>query len=113
MSPYETLGIPPNSTAADAKRAYRKKASKAHPDRGGEVADMQKLNKALAIVSDPARRAKYDANPALSAVDFIDVFGDHFRHFRNRSRKERSSAQPQRKPQMGQKRNGVLPCATQ
>lgn len=61
MSHYETLGVPPDATADDVKRAYRASSSKAHPDKGGSNEDMAKVNRAYEVLSDPARRANYDA----------------------------------------------------
>ena len=33
MSHYETLGVKPDADAAEIKRAYRKRAERAHPDK--------------------------------------------------------------------------------
>lgn len=58
---YATLGVPPTATLAEIVRAYRRAAAHAHPDRGGSHERMQALNEAKAVLTDPARRARYDA----------------------------------------------------
>lgn len=59
---YETLGIPPDADAAAIKRAYRKRSSESHPDKaGGSHEAQQAVNVAYAVLSDPERRARYDA----------------------------------------------------
>ena len=60
MSHYETLGVQKDATATDIKKAYRRKASAAHPDKGGSDEEMAKLNRAMAVLDDPARREQYD-----------------------------------------------------
>lgn len=58
---YETLGIARDASADDIKQAYRKMAKKHHPDReGGNAAAFNAITKAYDVLSDPARRAKYD-----------------------------------------------------
>lgn len=60
--PYETLGVARTASRDEIKRAYRKGAKKAHPDRaGGSNAKMSELNRAYALLEDPAKRARYDA----------------------------------------------------
>lgn len=61
FDPYEVLGVPKDADAAAVKSAYRRKAQDAHPDKGGEAEDFQRLNRANEILSDPEKRAKYDA----------------------------------------------------
>lgn len=58
---YDTLGIPPDADADTIKQAFRRVASKAHPDRGGDTARMQAVNRAHGILGDPEKRAAYDA----------------------------------------------------
>jgi hypothetical protein len=57
---YDTLGVPPDASEAAIKRAYRKKASEAHPDRPGAKGDMVAVNKAWECLGDPERRKRYD-----------------------------------------------------
>ena len=61
MSLYDDLGVPANATSEEIKRAYRKKANKAHPDRaGGSIVAFQKIQAAHDILMDPEARARYD-----------------------------------------------------
>lgn len=61
MSLYDTLGVPKNASDKDIKHAYRRKSSKAHPDKvGGSTAAQQELNKAYAVLSNQGLREKYD-----------------------------------------------------
>jgi formylglycine-generating enzyme required for sulfatase activity len=57
---YQILGIPPNAKIDIIKKAYREKALRYHPDRGGTHEQMLLINEAWAILSDPARRKLYD-----------------------------------------------------
>ncbi|MBV7457358.1 DnaJ domain-containing protein [Acidovorax sp. sif1233] len=64
MSPpdhYATLGVARDANHAEIVRAYRRAASHAHPDRGGSKERMQALNMAKDVLTDPERRARYDA----------------------------------------------------
>ena len=58
---YSTLGVLKTANDATIKHAYRKRASKAHPDRGGSADEMAALNKAWECLGDPQRRLTYDS----------------------------------------------------
>lgn len=57
---YNTLGVDPNAKPSEIKRAYRRKAAKAHPDKGGSAAEMSDLSQAYRVLNDPERRLLYD-----------------------------------------------------
>lgn len=59
--PYQTLRVPRTATPERIRRAYRTLALKLHPDRGGDPAAFQAATEAHAVLSDPERRARYDA----------------------------------------------------
>ncbi|MFK5098442.1 DnaJ domain-containing protein, partial [Klebsiella pneumoniae] len=57
MTLYSDLNVSPSASADEIKKAYRRKASKAHPDRkGGDKAAFQKIQKAYEILGDPVKR---------------------------------------------------------
>jgi len=61
---YKTLGVARDATPDDIKRAYRKLARKYHPDISKEADASQRMaeiNEANAVLSDPEKRAAYDA----------------------------------------------------
>lgn len=58
---YATLGVSRGANADEIRAAFRSKASAAHPDRGGDGDAMAAINRAYAVLSNPATRASYDA----------------------------------------------------
>lgn len=61
-SHYQALGIQPTATPDEIKRAYRKLAAKHHPDKAtGDHERMARITVAYEVLSDPERRANYDA----------------------------------------------------
>ena len=62
MDHYSTLGVGKNATPDDIKKAYRKLASKHHPDKGGDTATFQKIQTAYDTLIEPNKRQQYD-NP--------------------------------------------------
>ena len=59
---YEVLGVAPDATEEEIKRAYRKLALKYHPDRceSDTTELMSRINGAYAVLGDPGQRASYD-----------------------------------------------------
>lgn len=62
MTHYEILGVQKNASAADIKSAYRKLASKHHPDKGGDAEKFKEVQSAYDVLSEPITREQYD-NP--------------------------------------------------
>jgi len=66
---YAVLGVAPDADAREVARAYRRRLREAHPDTRDRLsdgadsaqADLQALQEAYAVLRNPARRARYDA----------------------------------------------------
>lgn len=89
---YQTLGLSKGASDAEVKRAYRELARKLHPDvvdakeRAAAESRFKEINEAYGVLSDPAKRAQYDAfgfvpggsssaGPTVGDVsDLFDVF---------------------------------------
>lgn len=71
---YNSLGVGKSASKAEIRAAYRRRARKTHPDKGGAAGDFQQVQKAYAILGDDSKRANYDAggeealNPKQQAV---------------------------------------------
>lgn len=59
-NPYQTLGVDKDAPASEVRKAYRRKAKRAHPDAGGSAAEFSELSRALAILINPKKRKEYD-----------------------------------------------------
>lgn len=60
---YQVLGIPRTATADDIRKAFRKLARKYHPDVNKDPSAetrFKEINEAYEVLSDPAKREKYD-----------------------------------------------------
>lgn len=100
MDYYSVLGVNRSASASDIKQAYRKLASKHHPDRGGNEAEFKRIQEAYDILGDAAKRQQYD-NPQPNYGGFDQQFyqgfgGDPFEQMFRQQRQSRQ--RPQRNP---------------
>jgi molecular chaperone DnaJ len=107
--PYAVLGVAPDTSDEEIKKAYRRLAKKHHPDvNPGVRAHEQRFKEITAaydLLSDPEKRAQYDrfghaafqgtaGGPGFGGFDFSqgfeevfsDIFGDFFGTGRGRTR---------------------------
>ncbi len=57
---YGTLGVPPDASEDDIRKAYRRARGKAHPDKNGTEDKFRAVQVAYETLSDPERRARHD-----------------------------------------------------
>ena len=57
---YDILGVSKSASEAEIKKAYRSKAHKLHPDKGGDKAAFQEINEAYQVLGDKNKRSQYD-----------------------------------------------------
>jgi DnaJ family protein B protein 4 len=63
MTHYEQLGVLPNASQDEIKRAYRRLSLKLHPDKTSDPISIDKykdVNEAYEILGDPSKRHRYD-----------------------------------------------------
>lgn len=87
---YDVLGVARDADAKRIKEAFRELALKYHPDRNkaaGAEDRFKEIAEAYAVLSDPKKRAEYDARgfagvagfspeDLFAGIDFGDIFGD-------------------------------------
>lgn len=83
---YDVLGVAPDASDAEIKKAYKKQSLANHPDKnpGDENASVrfQEVSAAYETLSDPDERAAYDrygegGDPRAGAPDMDDIFGTY------------------------------------
>ena len=86
---YEVLGVPRDAGTETVKNAFRQLARRYHPDVSTEPdaeRRFKEIAEAYSVLSDPARRASYDAQGSAGlagataedlwgGIDFADIFG--------------------------------------
>jgi DnaJ family protein A protein 2 len=57
---YDLLGVSKTATSDEIKKAFRKKALKEHPDKGGDPELFKEITVAYEVLFDPEKRSVYD-----------------------------------------------------
>lgn len=83
---YEVLGIKNNASDSEIKKAYRKKALTAHPDKAKDDTEREEFHRqfqtisfAYSILSDEKKKKRYDRTGSLEELDdenLADLFND-------------------------------------
>src|ERR1700752_4878103 len=64
QTPYEVLGVKPDTSADEIRKVYRKLAKQFHPDlnpgKPAAEARFKSISAAYDLLSDPEKRARYD-----------------------------------------------------
>lgn len=82
MSHYDTLGVARDATLVQIRMAYRRAASKHHPDRlTGDKEKMQEVQLAYDVLSDPKRREIYDKTEEADTVALEKLAMERLREF--------------------------------
>jgi curved DNA-binding protein CbpA len=63
---YSALGVKPDATKAEIRRAYRRAAKSAHPDHGGKAERWALVKTAHDVLTDDARRVAYDTDGVVA-----------------------------------------------
>lgn len=88
---YEVLDVARDVNESDLKKAYKRMASKHHPDKGGDESKFKEAKEAYDVLSNAQKRAAYDqyghagVDPSAAGGfggggngNFSDIFGDVF-----------------------------------
>jgi len=57
---YKILGVSPQASQEEIRKAYYRLAHKYHPDKGGDPEKFKEINEAYQVLSDPEKRKQYD-----------------------------------------------------
>ena len=80
MDYYQILGINRTASEDEIKSAFRRLASKNHPDKGGDTKKFQEIQEAYSVLSDPTKRQQYD-NPMPQGFGGAPNINDIFANF--------------------------------
>jgi curved DNA-binding protein CbpA len=100
MNPYEVLGVKKTVGTAELKARYRALSAKYHPDKeGGDRAVFEEVKLAYDVLSNPARRKRYDTTGRIDedriTPDRVEAFlREMFKHVIEATRPDGSSDDP-------------------
>jgi len=72
---YDILGVKRDATQDDIKKAFRKLASKYHPDAGGDEKKFAEISEAYTTLSDEKKRREYDQMLLFGGIPGADFGG--------------------------------------
>jgi hypothetical protein len=76
---YDAMGVSPNATPEEIKKAYRRKALQLHPDKRGNTPEAQdeftKMKHAYDVLSDTKQREIYDMM-GEDGIKLVNSYGD-------------------------------------
>jgi DnaJ-class molecular chaperone len=68
MELYKVLGVEPQASTKEIKKAYREKCKVHHPDKGGDEDTFKEISEAYRILSDPELKEMYDNGGDLAEI---------------------------------------------
>jgi curved DNA-binding protein len=78
MDYYQILGLSPGASDDEIKKAYRKLASKHHPDKGGDTAKFQEIQVAYDALTNPnPNQSPQQSSHPFEWEDLQSVFAQH------------------------------------
>ena len=77
---YEVLDVAPNASKKEIKKAYKKKAMKCHPDRGGDEKEFKKIQHAYEILSNDEKKNIYDRHGLAGLENHLNNSGGGMPH---------------------------------
>lgn len=91
---YAVLGVAPNATDEEVRRAGRRRQRETHPDLGGDASEFTRVRLALEVLSDPQRRVEHDTWLAARHGIATQPRGAGPTRLRQQQRAPRSRPQP-------------------
>lgn len=80
---YDTLGVKPDATEDEIRKAYRKMARRHHPDMGSKDKTFPLIAHAYSVLIDPDKRREYDAGHDTNLDDLRPFVHDFFSDYVN------------------------------
>lgn len=75
---YGILDVPCQATADDIKRAFRRGATRYHPEKGGNDEYFKKIKEAYEVLNDPEKRRYYDEHGEVHRAEDPSDFWNFF-----------------------------------